>query len=67
MNSFTYADLEGEDKQHFDDHLKSADFLDVEVYPASEVSILGMVAWQKPSLLECTVMTFNMADHHHSY
>ena len=42
MNSFTCTDLEGEDKQHFDDHLKSDDFLDVEVYPTSEVSILGV-------------------------
>ena len=42
MKSFTCIDLEGEDKQHFDDHLKSADFLDVEVYPTSEVSILGI-------------------------
>ena len=39
MNSFTCTDLKGEDKQNFDDHLKSADFLDIEVYPTSTVSI----------------------------
>ncbi len=42
MNTFTCTDLEGEDKQYFEEHLKSSDFLNVDVYPTSEVKILGV-------------------------
>ena len=44
MNTFTCTDLEGEDKQYFDEHIKSADFLDVEQFPTSEIKITGVKA-----------------------
>ena len=42
MNSFTCTDLEGEDKEGFDSHLKSEDFLDVEKFPVADVKIIGV-------------------------
>lgn len=42
MNTFTCTDLEGEDKEGFDSHLKSEDFLDVEKYPNADVKIDGL-------------------------
>ena len=42
MNSFTCTDLEGEDKEGFDSHLKSEDFLDVEKYTVADVKIIGV-------------------------
>jgi polyisoprenoid-binding protein YceI len=42
MIGFTVTDLEGEDKEGFDGHLKSSDFLDVEKYPTAEMKIKGV-------------------------
>ena len=42
MNTFTCTDLEGEDKEGFDSHLKSEDFLDVEKYPTSDIKIISV-------------------------
>ena len=42
MNTFTCTDLEGEDRENFDSHLKSDDFLDVEKYPVAHVKINGV-------------------------
>tara|TARA_B100000683_G_C12279214_1_gene469185 strand:+ start:97 stop:759 length:663 start_codon:yes stop_codon:yes gene_type:complete len=50
MNTFTCTDLEGEDKEGFDSHLKSEDFLDVEKYPTSEIKIVS-VSQQKDKLI----------------
>ena len=44
MNTFTCTDLEGEDKQNFDNHIKSDDFLEVEKYPTADIKILGVQA-----------------------
>ena len=41
MNSFTCTDLEGKKSKNLTNTL-SSDFLDVEVYPTSEVSILSI-------------------------
>ena len=50
MNTFTCTDLEGEDKEGFDSHLKSEDFLDVEKFPTSNIKIIG-VSQQEDKLI----------------
>ena len=42
MNSFTCTDLDGEDRENFDSHLKSEDFLDVAQYPKADIKITGL-------------------------
>ena len=42
MNTFTCTDLEGEDKEGFESHLKSEDFLDVEKFPTSDIKIISV-------------------------
>jgi len=42
MNTFTCTDLEGKDKEGFDSHLKSEDFLDVEKFPTSDIKIISV-------------------------
>ena len=42
MNSFTCTDLEGEDKEKIDAHLKSDEFLDVDKFPVADVKIIGV-------------------------
>ena len=50
MNTFTSTDLEGEDKEGFDSHLKSEDFLDVEKFPTSNIEIIS-VSQQEDKLI----------------
>ena len=50
MNTFTCTDLEGEDKEGFESHLKSEDFLDVEKFPTSDIKIIG-VSQQEDKLI----------------
>ena len=50
MNTFTCTDLEGEDKEGFDSHLKSEDFLDVEKFPTSDIKIIS-VSQQEDKLI----------------
>ena len=50
MNTFTCTDLEGEDKEGFESHLKSEDFLDVEKFPTSDIKIIS-VSKQKDKLI----------------
>ena len=50
MNTFTCTDLEGEDKEGFESHLKSEDFLDVEKFPTSDIKIIS-VSQQEDKLI----------------
>ena len=50
MNTFTCTDLEGEDKEGFESHLKSEDFLDVEKFPTSDIKIIS-VSQQEDELI----------------